>query len=313
MKPITDDQFGHYLAGLIDGDGHFSSKQQLVIVFHSLDASLAYYIKTRIGYGSVKRTKQAVLLIITKCEGLEKIFNLINGKLRTQSKYNVINNYILNVLYFNLLQRKIDFKLNNSNCLNNHWLAGFSDTGAIFKVIGLEIVMKLAFIIKKKNKELLILIKNFLGGNLSYECDSDSYIYNSSSFGSAKKVINYFDKYFLLSIKHIDYIKWRKVYLNIFLAQKNQKRNYSWVSNNKVPEKRLDPNWITGFIDAEGCFSIIILKYPQYKLGWRIKPIFSITINKRDRIILESIQAYFGGVGKIYPQGVNGIQYQVFS
>ena len=120
LKPITDDQFGHYLAGLIDGDGHFSSKQQLVIVFHSLDASLAYYIKTRIGYGSVKRTKQAVLLIITKCEGLEKIFNLINGKLRTQSKYNVINNYILNVLYFNLLQRKIDFKLNNSNCLNNH-------------------------------------------------------------------------------------------------------------------------------------------------------------------------------------------------
>ena len=42
LNPLNDDQFGHYLAGLIDGDGHFSSKQQLVIVFHSLDASLAY-------------------------------------------------------------------------------------------------------------------------------------------------------------------------------------------------------------------------------------------------------------------------------
>ena len=42
LKPISDVQFGHYLAGLIDGYGHFSSKQQLVIVFHSLDASLAY-------------------------------------------------------------------------------------------------------------------------------------------------------------------------------------------------------------------------------------------------------------------------------
>ena len=45
IKPVTEDQFGHYLAGLIDGDGHFSSKQQLVIVFHSSDVSLAYFIK----------------------------------------------------------------------------------------------------------------------------------------------------------------------------------------------------------------------------------------------------------------------------
>lgn len=27
------------------GDGHFSSKQQLVIAFHSSDSSLAYYLK----------------------------------------------------------------------------------------------------------------------------------------------------------------------------------------------------------------------------------------------------------------------------
>lgn len=67
--------------------------------------------------------------------------------------------------------------------------------------------MKLAFIINKSNKELLILITRFLGGNLSYKCDNDSYIYDSSSFGSARKVINYFDKYFLLSSKHVDYIK----------------------------------------------------------------------------------------------------------
>ena len=42
LRPVTDDQFGHYLAGLIDGDGHFSSKQQLVLVFNTLDVFLAY-------------------------------------------------------------------------------------------------------------------------------------------------------------------------------------------------------------------------------------------------------------------------------
>ena len=44
-KPVNDIQLGHYLAGLIDGDGHFSGKQQLVIAFNSLDTSLAYYLK----------------------------------------------------------------------------------------------------------------------------------------------------------------------------------------------------------------------------------------------------------------------------
>jgi LAGLIDADG DNA endonuclease family protein len=87
LKPLNDEQFGHYLAGLIDGDGHFSSKQQLVIVFHKLDVSLAYYIKERVGFGSVKKVKNknAYLIIIAAREGLEKVINLINGKIRTEN------------------------------------------------------------------------------------------------------------------------------------------------------------------------------------------------------------------------------------
>jgi hypothetical protein len=50
LKPINDNEFGHYLAGLIDGDGHFSNQNQLIIVFNEQDASLAYFIKGKIGY-----------------------------------------------------------------------------------------------------------------------------------------------------------------------------------------------------------------------------------------------------------------------
>jgi len=46
-KPIKDVDFGHYLAGLIDGNDHFSSAKQLIIVFHINDISLAYYIKKK--------------------------------------------------------------------------------------------------------------------------------------------------------------------------------------------------------------------------------------------------------------------------
>jgi hypothetical protein len=59
---------------------------------------LAYYIRTRLGFGSVKevKSKKIILLIITKRAGLEKVLNLINGKLRTQIQYDAVKNYILN-------------------------------------------------------------------------------------------------------------------------------------------------------------------------------------------------------------------------
>ena len=44
----NDEEFGHYLAGLIDGDGHYSTRQQLTITFHEDILFLAYYLKFRL-------------------------------------------------------------------------------------------------------------------------------------------------------------------------------------------------------------------------------------------------------------------------
>ena len=119
---VLIDQFGHYLAGLIDGDGHFSSKQQLVIVFHSSDAFLAYYIKKRLGFGNVKKVKDknAFILVIAARKDLEKVINLINGKIRTENKFNQINNNILNHDKYIEFKNKINFKLNLDKDLRNH-------------------------------------------------------------------------------------------------------------------------------------------------------------------------------------------------
>ena len=96
-KPLIDNDFGHYLAGLIDGDGHFSNTPQLVIVFNQLDASLAYYIKGRIGYGNIYKVKnkEAVILVVSKSEGIRRVIELINGKIRSDNKLNQINKNIL--------------------------------------------------------------------------------------------------------------------------------------------------------------------------------------------------------------------------
>lgn len=64
----------------------------------------------------------------------------------------------------------------------------------------------------QKTRIFLDLIKDKFGGNISYIKSQDSYYYESTSFGSAMKVINYLDKYHLLSSNYVSYIKWRKVY-----------------------------------------------------------------------------------------------------
>lgn len=219
LKPISDNQFGHYLAGLIDGDGHFSSAQQLVIVFSGSDVSLAYFIKKRLGFGNVRKVKDKndCLLIVSNTEGLTKVINLINGKLRT-SKYNqVLNNILIHPRYYNLKQ-SINFKINSTNDFNNHWIAGLSDANASFQIKVVPKATKseigLNYQIDQKNKDILNLIKDYFGGNVSYKL-KDEYSYSSDTYGSARKIIKYFDKYHLQSTKYINYLKWRKAYVLI--------------------------------------------------------------------------------------------------
>ena len=62
---------------------------------------------------------------------------------------------------------------------------------------------------------MLFLVKSFWGGNITYNKSKNTYNYNSTSLGSAKKVINYLDHFHLLSNKQVHYLKWRKAYLII--------------------------------------------------------------------------------------------------
>ena len=76
-KPQTEKEFGYYLAGLIEGDGYFGD-HRFEIAFHEEDTFLAYYIKKRIGYGSVLKLKgkNSVRYVLRHSEGLKKVLNL---------------------------------------------------------------------------------------------------------------------------------------------------------------------------------------------------------------------------------------------
>ena len=75
--------------------------------------------------------------------------------------------------------------------------------------------------------------------------------------------------------------------------------------------------WLTGFVDAEGCFRLSILKNKNYKEGGKVLPLkprlyFQIGLHRKDEVILESIK-FLLGVGKIYKSRPDLYELQVSS
>ena len=74
----------------------------------------------------------------------------------------------------------------------------------------------------------------------------------------------------------------------------------------------LNPWFVTGFTDAEGCFSIGIRPDAKLKTKWRVLPVFIIKLHKKDLNILEDIKKTLH-IGKIRKSGENCVQYVVES
>jgi len=65
----------------------------------------------------------------------------------------------------------------------------------------------------------------------------------------------------------------------------------------KNDKNSLDPWFVTGFSDAEGCFMITVRENPGCNLGWAVGAAFQISLHARDKAMLNKIEAFFGGIG----------------
>ena len=79
-----------------------------------------------------------------------------------------------------------------------------------------------------------------------------------------------------------------------------------------VENFQLDPWWVTGFVDGEGCFDVSITENKKLNQGWDVQHRFIIVSHVKDEAILESIQKHFG-VEKIYKHGLQSVQLRVAS
>src|SRR5687768_10767149 len=56
---------------------------------------------------------------------------------------------------------------------------------------------------------------------------------------------------------------------------------------------RLEPWFVTGLTEGEGCFCIAFAIRPKMKVGLEARPSFSLSLNARDRELLGDLQAFF--------------------
>jgi hypothetical protein len=57
--------------------------------------------------------------------------------------------------------------------------------------------------------------------------------------------------------------------------------------------------WIVGFVDGEGCFSVPIFRNRTYRIGWQAQPTFAVVQGERSVAVLHRLKRYFG-CGGVY-------------
>lgn len=56
----------------------------------------------------------------------------------------------------------------------------------------------------------------------------------------------------------------------------------------------LTPDWVVGFVDAEGCFDVGINPHPKLKTGYQVVPEFRVVQHERDIQVLYALKRFFG-------------------
>jgi hypothetical protein len=57
---------------------------------------------------------------------------------------------------------------------------------------------------------------------------------------------------------------------------------------------KLEAEWVTGFVDGEGCFHVGINPHPEMTAGFQVLPEFTVVQHERDVQLLHALKEFFG-------------------
>lgn len=245
------ENFGYYLAGLLEGDGHISipalfknSQSTRIlnprIVFTSHINNLALYAFILSELGNIGRLQitgtNTLRYVIGDLKGIKILINLMHGKLRTP-KNQTFNNLIKimnDKCSLNIPESLLDI----SDFASNSWVTGFTESDGYFGIKYVEgkpksgamkrariehVTLKYRLDQRAYDKPTSSSMLPFMEKLAFFlDCPVKSYSSNKthtevlsltiSAIDKLESLVNYFDKYPLIGDKLNDYKKWRIVY-----------------------------------------------------------------------------------------------------
>lgn len=209
-----------------------------------------------------------------------------------------------------------------------HFITGFSDAEGCFMIpivksnrckLGFQVQAKFQICLHEKDLQLLSMIQSNLGVG-SIIKGKGTAIYCVANLKEITDVlIQHFEKYPLMTQKRADYelfkqavkfvqnkehltIEGLRKILSVKATMNNglsDSLNAAFPGTTPVPRplvigKEVEPNWLAGFVEGEGCFFVNVRKSRSHILGETVALRFKITQHTRDAILMENILNFFG-------------------
>ncbi len=179
--------------------------------------------------------------------------------------------------------------IKNKNFKGNPWLPSLYDINKETDIIPLSVRLYFQVWLHKKDESILKLIQSKLGVGEIYSSRTDMVELQVNSFKDMGAVINFFDKYPLITQKWADYLLFKKAYELIL-----NKEHSNNIQRCEVTKDIISPSWVSGFTSGEGCFKVRISKSASYLTVYQVQLKFQITQHKRDKKLMEKLIDYLG-------------------
>lgn len=248
-----------WIVGFFEGDGclNFYKKQQsFSFILRQADPKVLYKIKSFFQLGSVfQDSKGYWTYSIRSKQGLEKVLNLLNGKLVLKKRQVQFQQWVLNYNQVNGTNH-VPQNTAASFSWDSAWFCGFADAEGSFNIqlqvrkdSGRDRLRLRFYVDQAYSKECLILLQKFYGGTLGAKSKSHQH-YHRLMFDTWKKapeIIQYFLKFppltTCLYVRFLRYVRVYNWYISGDWLQKKPKILHL-IQLNKRLEKKKDANFM---------------------------------------------------------------------
>jgi hypothetical protein len=251
-KILEEKEFLEWFVGFAEGDGSWGADSKIrptkaTFVINQKDPKVLHKIKKQLGFGSVtgpyetKTGSSYYRYSVVAQKQTEQLIHIFNGKLvlkKTKEQFKEYVKVYNSSHTISQTSRSVEFKDQVVlPTLEDGWLSGFFDAEGCFSGSVRKDWSKIAItlsLVQKGENEVFQHLKAILGGSLNFQEKSGSISrLKIQSISDRERLIQYFHKFPLRSIKNISFCRFKKIHVRITDSK------FSWRKSSRRAQERL--------------------------------------------------------------------------